>query len=131
MNSLNLTKLNTLCIKITDGAHYSPEGITKGFPMLSVKDMRDNWFDYSVIIILVISIILAIFKGFVSKTPRPPNVNCFALLLLLSKRIILWHKCMPLKRCKQTKTVNIHTNKHYSYLLKYIKILHHYLCLRR
>lgn len=47
MNKLNLVKLNTLCDKITDGSHYSPKGIMKGVPMLSVKDMIDNGFDYS------------------------------------------------------------------------------------
>lgn len=47
MNDLSLVKLNTLCTRITDGAHYSPVGIERGFPMLSVKDMRDNGFDYS------------------------------------------------------------------------------------
>lgn len=39
--------LKDLCLKITDGSHYSPEGIEEGIPMLSVKDMRDNGFDYS------------------------------------------------------------------------------------
>ncbi len=40
-------KLRDVCIRITDGAHYSPAGVKEGFPMLSVKDMRDNGFDYS------------------------------------------------------------------------------------
>tara|TARA_Y100001935_G_scaffold123694_1_gene102773 strand:- start:397 stop:1653 length:1257 start_codon:yes stop_codon:yes gene_type:complete len=47
MNNLNLVKLNTLCDKITDGSHYSPKGISEGIPMLSVKDMADNGFNYS------------------------------------------------------------------------------------
>ena len=47
MNSLELVKLNTLCDKITDGSHYSPKGISEGIPMLSVKDMVDNGFNYS------------------------------------------------------------------------------------
>lgn len=40
-------KLKDLCIKITDGSHFSPKGIDVGIPMLSVKDMRENCFDYS------------------------------------------------------------------------------------
>lgn len=40
-------KLKDVCLKITDGAHYSPIGISKGFPMFSVKDMRHSGFDYS------------------------------------------------------------------------------------
>lgn len=39
-------KLNQLCLKITDGSHYSPIGIEEGIPMLSVKDMLDNGFSY-------------------------------------------------------------------------------------
>lgn len=42
----NWKKLTDLCIKITDGSHYSPVGIDKGYPMLSVKDMRENKFSY-------------------------------------------------------------------------------------
>ena len=41
-----IVKLSDICIKITDGSHYSPEGVIKGFPMFSVKDMRDNGFSY-------------------------------------------------------------------------------------
>lgn len=47
MTDLDLRKLNTLCEKITDGSHYSPKGISNGYPMLSVKDMFDNGFNYS------------------------------------------------------------------------------------
>jgi type I restriction enzyme S subunit len=47
MTNLNLVKLNTLCDKITDGSHYSPKGTSKGIPMLSVKDMVENGFNYS------------------------------------------------------------------------------------
>ncbi len=47
MTNLNLVKLNTLCDKITDGSHYSPKGVSEGIPMLSVKDMEDNSFNYS------------------------------------------------------------------------------------
>jgi type I restriction enzyme S subunit len=39
-------KLNQICSKITDGSHYSPVGIEKGIPMLSVKDMLNNGFSY-------------------------------------------------------------------------------------
>ena len=31
---------------ITDGSHFSPEGIEKGYPMLSVKNMRNDGFHY-------------------------------------------------------------------------------------
>jgi type I restriction enzyme S subunit len=47
MNKYQFVKLNQLCIKITDGSHYSPFGIAVGFPMLSVKDMLDNKFSYT------------------------------------------------------------------------------------
>lgn len=40
--------LNEVCIKITDGSHYSPKDNPLGtIPMLSVKDMMHNVFDYS------------------------------------------------------------------------------------
>ncbi|WP_294359052.1 restriction endonuclease subunit S [uncultured Clostridium sp.] len=42
----NLVKLSELCTKITDGSHYSPEGVETGYPMFSVKDMRKNGFSY-------------------------------------------------------------------------------------
>jgi len=42
----NWKKLNELCLKITDGSHFSPIGISDGYPMLSVKDMRPNSFSY-------------------------------------------------------------------------------------
>ena len=47
MNNTKMVKLKDLCIAITDGSHYSPEGIKEGIPMLSVKDMRSQGFDYS------------------------------------------------------------------------------------
>ena len=40
-------KLGDLCTKITDGSHYSPKGVSEGYPMLSVQDMTDFGFDYS------------------------------------------------------------------------------------
>jgi type I restriction enzyme, S subunit len=46
MSKYDFVKLNQLCIKITDGSHYSPIGIDDGIPMLSVKDMMNNGFSY-------------------------------------------------------------------------------------
>ena len=40
-------KLKDICIKVTDGSHFSPEGIEEGYPMFSVKDMLEYGFDYS------------------------------------------------------------------------------------
>ncbi len=40
-------KLKEICSVITDGSHFSPREYTDGYPMFSVKDMRDNGFDYS------------------------------------------------------------------------------------
>ena len=43
-----VVSLNEACTKITDGSHYSPKDFPQGsVPMLSVKDMRHNGFDYS------------------------------------------------------------------------------------
>ena len=40
--------LNDACKKITDGSHYSPKNNANGtIPMLSVKDMKHNGFDYT------------------------------------------------------------------------------------
>ncbi len=40
--------INDLCVKITDGSHYSPVDDTNGiYPMYSVKDMQYNGFDNS------------------------------------------------------------------------------------
>ena len=47
MIDYEFVKLNKICTKITDGSHYSPKGIEKGFPMLSVKDMLNNGFTYN------------------------------------------------------------------------------------
>lgn len=38
--------LEDVCLKITDGAHFSPRGVKNGYPMLSVKDMREYGFSY-------------------------------------------------------------------------------------
>ncbi|HZJ99028.1 MAG TPA: restriction endonuclease subunit S, partial [Tissierellaceae bacterium] len=40
-------RLDEICLKITDGAHYSPKGVLDGYPMLTVKDMREQGFDYT------------------------------------------------------------------------------------
>ncbi len=42
----NWKKLSELCLRITDGSHFSPAGTETGYPMLSVKDMRENSFFY-------------------------------------------------------------------------------------
>lgn len=47
MNRINFQKLEDLCLKITDGSHYSPSGVEFGVPMLSVKDMNYSGFSYS------------------------------------------------------------------------------------
>lgn len=39
--------LDDICTLITDGSHYSPEDVGEGYPMLSVKDMNDDGFDFS------------------------------------------------------------------------------------
>lgn len=40
-------RLGDVCTKITDGSHFSPKAQTEGYPMLSVKDMREYDFDFS------------------------------------------------------------------------------------
>ncbi len=43
-----ILSLNEVCLKVTDGSHYSPKDDPLGnIPMLSVKDMQHNGFDYS------------------------------------------------------------------------------------
>ena len=39
-------KLEDICIKITDGSHYSPKAVELGYPMFSVKDMLEYGFSY-------------------------------------------------------------------------------------
>lgn len=39
-------KLQDVCIKITDGSHYSPSNDVNGYPMLSIKDMEYSGFNY-------------------------------------------------------------------------------------
>lgn len=41
-----MIKLRNLCTRITDGSHYSPLGVEKGYPMLSVKDMGSYDFNF-------------------------------------------------------------------------------------
>jgi len=41
------TTLGGVCLKITDGSHWSPKGIDQGVPMASVKDMTDFGFNIS------------------------------------------------------------------------------------
>ena len=40
-------KLSDLCLKVTDGSHFSPAAQEIGYPMFSVKDMLEYGFDYS------------------------------------------------------------------------------------
>jgi type I restriction enzyme S subunit len=42
-----IATLESLCSRITDGAHHSPPSVEHGPPMLSVKDMRNWGFDFS------------------------------------------------------------------------------------
>jgi type I restriction enzyme S subunit len=39
-------KLETVCKKITDGSHYSPKSVIKGYPMASVKNL--TYFDINI-----------------------------------------------------------------------------------
>lgn len=39
--------LDDVCLKVTDGSHFSPKESIQGHPMLSVKDMTEYGFDYS------------------------------------------------------------------------------------
>ncbi|MDA9857493.1 restriction endonuclease subunit S [Rubripirellula sp.] len=42
-----LLPMNSVCSRITDGAHRSPKSVDEGLPMASVKDMEDWRFDLS------------------------------------------------------------------------------------
>ena len=46
-NNWPMDKAENLCTLVTDGSHFSPKACEEGYPMLSVKDMRQNGFDYS------------------------------------------------------------------------------------
>ena len=39
-------KLKDICLKITDGSHFSPIAREDGYPMFSVKDMKEYGFNY-------------------------------------------------------------------------------------
>lgn len=41
-----LTKLNDVCLKITDGSHFSPKTVGSGFPYITVKDMINDMIDF-------------------------------------------------------------------------------------
>lgn len=41
---MNQYSLEHVCIKITDGAHFSPKECNEGYPMFSVKDMTEYGF---------------------------------------------------------------------------------------
>ena len=41
MTSWQEVKLGDVCLKITDGSHWSPKTCKIGFPMASVKDMEE------------------------------------------------------------------------------------------
>jgi type I restriction enzyme S subunit len=47
MNNWIEETIGDICLKVTDGSHYSPRDIEDGYPMLSVKDMTENGFDYT------------------------------------------------------------------------------------
>ncbi|MCK4395248.1 restriction endonuclease subunit S [candidate division WOR-3 bacterium] len=38
----DLIKVKDLCVKITDGTHYTPKYLNEGIPFISVKDVREN-----------------------------------------------------------------------------------------
>jgi type I restriction enzyme S subunit len=40
----NKVKLGDICLKVTDGAHHSPQSVESGYPMYSVKDMTSSGF---------------------------------------------------------------------------------------
>ena len=44
---VEMKTLGDICTKITDGSHFSPQAVEQGYYMPSVKDMRNNGFDYS------------------------------------------------------------------------------------
>ena len=39
-------KLKDICLKVTDGSHFSPTAREDGYPMFSVKDMEEYGFNY-------------------------------------------------------------------------------------
>jgi type I restriction enzyme S subunit len=41
-----VTCLKRICLKITDGSHFSPESKDIGFPYITVQDIKDNGIDF-------------------------------------------------------------------------------------
>jgi type I restriction enzyme S subunit len=41
-----VTYLKRICLKITDGSHFSPETKDSGFPYITVQDIKDNGIDF-------------------------------------------------------------------------------------
>ena len=46
-DGVDFLKIQEVCSLITDGSHFSPNGVDQGFFMPSVKDMRANGFDFT------------------------------------------------------------------------------------
>lgn len=44
---VEMKTLGEICMRITDGSHFSPQSVEQGYYMPSVKDMRSNGFDFS------------------------------------------------------------------------------------
>ena len=47
MVELITRRLSEVCIKVTDGSHFSPKGMQDGYFMASSKDMEENGWNYS------------------------------------------------------------------------------------
>ena len=44
---VEMKTLGEICLKITDGSHFSPKSVERGYYMPSVKDMTNSGFDFS------------------------------------------------------------------------------------
>ena len=44
---VEMKTLGEICLKITDGSHFSPKSVENGYYMPSVKDMTNNGFDFT------------------------------------------------------------------------------------
>ena len=55
--------LGDLCLKVTDGSHFSPKEVSEGYPMFSVKDMVENGFDYTSVKLISQADFLKLSKG--------------------------------------------------------------------
>jgi type I restriction enzyme S subunit len=42
-----MKRLEDVCLRITDGSHWSPKTVDDGYPMASVKDMKERGFEIS------------------------------------------------------------------------------------